>query len=84
MGLDSRVMGQGLHPPQTGGQVPWCPQSGPAVGQAQLPPEAPPALDAVGTFCTCLFATPSHNTVFGRFLLFIQTGYLLQIGKCLV
>lgn len=77
--------GKGLHP-QTGGQVPWCPQSLPslaartsaarmsrAVGQAQLPQAAPTALDAAGTPCPCLFATSSHYTVFGRLLLFIQT-----------
>lgn len=83
--------------PQTGGQVPWCPQSflsmaartsaariSQAVGQEQRPQERLLLWMLLG-LCTCLFAISSHNTVFGRFLLFIQTlGYLLQVGKCLV
>lgn len=55
-----------------------------AVGQAQLPQAAPTALDAAGTPCPCLFATSSHNSFWEIFTIYSNSGYLLQIGKCLV
>lgn len=62
--------------PQTGGQVPWCPQSflstaartsaariSQAVGQEQRPQERLLLWMLLG-LCTCLFAISSHNTQF--------------------
>lgn len=84
--------------PQTGGQVPGCPQSLPVSGSQDFccphtpgcgPGPAPPRQLLLLWMLLGLFALacspPPLITVFGRFLLFIQTlGYLLQIGECLV
>lgn len=90
--------GKGLHPPQTGGQVPWCPQSLPESGSQDFccphepgcgpGPAAPGGSDCFGCCWHTLPLPVRHllslHSFWEIFTIYSNSGYLLQIGKCLV